>query len=36
MDKNVDKNIQHTLKMKKIKMARNNIMDIKLQKKGLI
>ena len=36
MDKNVKKNIQHTLKMKKIKKARNKIMENKLQKKGLI
>ena len=36
MDKNVEKNIQHTLKMKKIKKARNKIMENKLQKKGLI
>ena len=36
MDKNVEKNIQHTLKMKKIKKARNKIKENKFQKKGLI
>ena len=36
MNKDVEKNIQHSIKMKKIKKARNKIMENKLQKKGLI
>ena len=36
MNNDVEKNIQHSIKMKKIKKARNKIMENKLQKKGLI